>query len=82
MTADEILEKKIKQAKEFAGEKGFLNRKQFAEIAEMHVSQVSGIIKNPNFGKVLRKKTKVGKGPVMIPLDTVLAYIQKNFFIE
>ena len=82
MTAREILLAKEERARELAGEKGFLNRKEFAEIADIHVSGVSDIIRSPGFGKVLKKKTDGGKGPVKIPLAAVLEYIHKNFSIE
>jgi hypothetical protein len=81
-TADEILQGKIKLAKELAGKKGFLTRKEFAYIAEIQLSRVSGLIKQANFGKVVRKKTGGGRGPVKIPLATVLKYVMENFSIE
>jgi len=81
--ADSIIEKKKRQAIVYAARNGgWLTRKEFACIAEIHVSSVSRLLRDLNFGPIIKKKTGCGRGPVKIPLDTVISYIEKTFIIE
>lgn len=81
--AVDIIEMKKSQAMKYSHENGgWLNRKQFAEIAEVHVSKISKIINSPDFGEIIRKVTPGEKGPVKIPLETALQYIEKTFKVE
>jgi hypothetical protein len=81
-TAKKLIELKKEKARKLAGERGFLNRKQFADAIGVTISGVSDIISSPDFGPIVKRKTSGGKGPVQIPLATAIAYIEKNFNIK
>jgi hypothetical protein len=81
-TAQGFIDIMKEKARAFADKNhGILTKRQFGSVINKELSTVSGIINDPTFGPYLKEKKKKGKGPVSIPLQTVLDYIDNTFEI-
>lgn len=76
----DLITAKKAEAEKLAGNRGVLSKKQFASVAELSLSGISGVINAPEFPKFLKKDTPGGKGGVQIPLTAVIWYIEEKMY--
>jgi predicted HTH transcriptional regulator len=72
-----FIEKMKRKAIDIAGHRGYLTKRQLSNILGLSISTITGIIYSPNFGDIIKKNPAVKQSAVMIPLQSVLDYLDQ-----